>query len=252
MIGMLNQVLAEQHVPWGLRDARPPGARLTARAAGPGRARQMLEAMSRSRERGRTSAGTAAPAIEDAHDLALDDGRRVRTRPLHRDDRVKYEQAVAGLSARSRYLRFAAPIPRMSERLLEQMMSFDGHCHVVYAALTLDESAVVGVARYIRTSHDPRSAEVAIAVADDWQGYGLGRGLLGRVVERARLAGVECLVATTLGENRVAARLAHASGFSVVRRAGIYVEYELPLDVPAGRSERPRGLEPVDEQVVAA
>ena len=117
----------------------------------------------------------------------------------------------------------------MSEDLLDQMMQFDGNRHVVYAALTLDETTVVGVARYIRTTDDPQSAEVAFAVADDWQGHGLGWGLLGRVVERARLAGLDSLIATILGENRVAARLARAAGFAVVRRAEIISEYEIRL-----------------------
>ena len=159
---------------------------------------------------------------EDCRDFTLDDGRSARIRPLRPADRAKYEEAVAGLSARSRYLRFAAPLPRMSEDLLDQMMQIDGNRHVVYAALTLDETTVVGVARYIRTTDDPQSAEVAFAVADDWQGHGLGWGLLGRVVERARLADLDSLIATTLSENRVAARLLRAGGFSAVRRSGIY------------------------------
>ncbi len=162
--------------------------------------------------------------------FALDDGRGVRIRPMRPADRAKYEEAVAGLSARSRYLRFAAPIRRMSDGLLDQMLRFDGNRHVVYAALTADETTVVGVARYIRTADDPQSAELAIAVADDWHGHGLGRELVGRVVEHARLARLDSLIAMTLSENHVAARLALAAGFSVARKAGIYTEYEMCLN----------------------
>ncbi len=50
------------------------------------------------------------------HDsLVLVDGRSVLVRHLRPDDRDMYRAAVAGLSARSRYLRFAAPLPRLSE-----------------------------------------------------------------------------------------------------------------------------------------
>jgi RimJ/RimL family protein N-acetyltransferase len=192
----------------------------------------------RGRRRGDASGGKSDNALlhlaGDSRGFVLYDNRIVRIRPLRLTDRAKYEKAVAGLSARSRYLRFAAPIPRMSERLLDQMMQFDGNRHVVYAALTRDETMVVGVARYVKSPADPRSAEVAIAVADDWQGHGLGRELLGRIIERARLAGLESLTATTLRENRAAARLLRAAGFSLARRAGIHTEYERRLDPVVG------------------
>jgi len=161
--------------------------------------------------------------------VALHDGRSVRVRPLRRSDREMYRDAVAGLSPRSRYLRFAAPMPRISERLLEQMMDLDGDRHVAYAALTPDETAVVGVARFVRTADDPQVAEVAIAIADEWQGRGMGSLLVAALVDRARESGLRSLTATMLSENRDAARLAHAVGFSLTGRSGIYAEYELPL-----------------------
>jgi acetyltransferase len=175
----------------------------------------------------------SAPVTLDR--FVLDDGRSVCVRHLRLGDRVIYRDAVAGLSARSRYLRFAATIPVMSHSLLNQMMDFDGHRHVVYAALTPDETTVVGVARFIGTFDDPRSAEVAIAIADDWQGGGLGSALLAKVVERAREANLNCLKATILNENRAAARLARRIGFSLAERAGIYAEYEFPLGVAPRR-----------------
>jgi acetyltransferase len=132
------------------------------------------------------------------------------------------------MSPRSRYLRFAAPMPSMSEPLLDQMMRLDASRHVVYAALTLDEMAIVGVARFVRTDQKD-VAEAAITIADDWQGHGLGFELLRSIVEHARAADIERLIATTLSENGAALRLARATGFSVSRRAGIYIEHEIDL-----------------------
>ena len=163
--------------------------------------------------------------------LVLDDGRSVCIRHLRPADRAMYRNAVEGLSARSRYLRFTAPIPCIGESLLNQMMDVDEDHHVAYAALTPDETAIVGVARFIRTAGDPQAAEIAIAVADDWQGGGLGSALLAKVVERARDANLNRLNATTISENRAATRLVGRIGFSLGRRAGIYTEYELPLGV---------------------
>ena len=151
----------------------------------------------------------------------------VAIRRLRPSDRGMYERAVAGLSPRSRYLRFAAPLPRLSKPLMDRMMSLDADRHVALAAVT-DQPAIVGVARFVATG-EPGSAEVAVAIADDWQCRGLGLELMRRVIASARGLGFRRLIATTLAENEGAARLARASGFSVTARAGIQNEHELDL-----------------------
>jgi RimJ/RimL family protein N-acetyltransferase len=165
----------------------------------------------------------------DTRELVLHTGRIVRFRALHATDRAIYERAVMDLSPRSRYLRFFAPLPRLSERLLDQMTQADGHQHVAYVALTPDEATAVGVVRYIRDARDPQTGEVAIAVADEWQRGGLGGQLLTQTVEHARLAGLESLTATTLRENSGAARLLQMLGFSAEGASGPYSEHRLRL-----------------------
>lgn len=232
MTGSPNHTLAQRRVQ-ELRPETSGTRRATSSCIESRPARRVLAGAVRGLECRGAGAGAngnaTLPPAEGFRCFTLEDGRAVRVRPLRVSDRAKYVEAVAGLSPRSRYLRFAAPIPRMSDRLLDQMMQFDGDRHVVYAAFTPDETAVVGVVRYIRSAHAPQSAEVAIAVADDWQGHGLGRQLFELVVEHARLAGLYSLIATTLTENRVAAQLVRAIGFSLARRAGIYTEYEMHL-----------------------
>ncbi len=166
----------------------------------------------------------------ETREVLLRDRRMVRVRALRPNDRNLYERAVVDLSPRSRYLRFLAPIAKPSERLLDQMTQTDGFMHVAHLALTADETAGVGVVRYVRSPADPQIAETAIAVADDWQGYGLGVELLRQTAEHARLAGVEALTATTLRENTGAVRLLRATGFEPVRAgAELYAEYRMPL-----------------------
>jgi acetyltransferase len=160
---------------------------------------------------------------------SLDDRRTVRVRPLRPTDRATYERAVLDLSPRSRFLRFFAPIAKPSERLLDHMTQTDGHRHLAYVALTPDEITAVGVVRYVRTAEDPQVGEIAIAVADDWQGSGLGRQLMGHTVEHARAAGLESLAATTLRENAGGARLLQAVGFSVMGSSGPYRAHQMRL-----------------------
>jgi RimJ/RimL family protein N-acetyltransferase len=165
--------------------------------------------------------------------LTLDGGRRVRVRPLRSSDRARYRDAVAALSPRSRYLRFAAPLPpQMTASLLDQMMQFDEDRHVVYVGLTADERRIVGVARFVADAAVDRG-EVAIAVADEWQRAGLGAALLAKIIERARIAGMRGLIATTLVENVGAARLARSCGFRPTGTDSGYREYELPLRLAA-------------------
>jgi ribosomal protein S18 acetylase RimI-like enzyme len=165
----------------------------------------------------------------DTLELVLRDEHVLRVRALRRTDRAIYERAVMNLSPRSRYLRFFAPIPRLSDPLLDQMTQTDGYRHVAYVALTLDESRALGVVRYVSSADDPNEAEVAIAVADDWQRRGLGGQLLRQAVEHARLAGLESLTATTLRENSGAAGLLQASGFSAAGTSGPYAEHRMRL-----------------------
>ena len=153
----------------------------------------------------------------------------VRVPPLRPTDRVIYETAVMDLSPHSRYLRFFAPIAKPSERLLDQMTQTDGHRHVAYVALTPDETKAVGVVRYVRADDEALVGEVAIAVADDWQGHGLGAQLVSHTIEHARSAGLDSLAATTLRENSGGARLMQAVGFSVVGGSGCCREHLMRL-----------------------
>jgi acetyltransferase len=172
---------------------------------------------------------TAMIFPRETREFLLDDRRTVCVRPLRPTDRATYERAVIDLSPRSRYLRFFAPLAKPSERLLDQMTQTDGHRHVAYVALTPDGTTAVAVVRYVRSADEPQAGEVAIAVADDWQGHGLGVQLLRHTVEHARLAGLQRLAATTLRENAGGARLLRAVGFSVVGGSGPYREHHMRL-----------------------
>src|SRR4051812_19928595 len=165
----------------------------------------------------------------DSYDLRLSGSRSIRLRPLRPTDRDLYARAVTDLSPRSRYLRFLAPIRKPSEKLIDEMTKIDGRMHVAYVALTPDETNAVGVVRYVRTAGDPDLAEAAIAIADEWQGLGLGGELMTQTIAHAAQSGVRALLATTLHENAGAARLLQASGFSPVTAEGLYVEHRLAL-----------------------
>ena len=89
----------------------------------------------------------------------------------------------------------------------------------------------VGVARFVRSESDPEVAEVAVAVADDRQGQGIGSELLHRLTERARDEGIRRFSGSILEENRPMRELmAELGDVRVTDRAAgaIEVEVELP------------------------
>src|SRR5581483_11989197 len=60
----------------------------------------------------------------------------------------------------------------------------------------------VAIGRFVRDAEHPERAEVAITVADEWQRHGLGKILLGRLVDRARDEGIRTFTALVSMDNR--------------------------------------------------
>jgi len=168
----------------------------------------------------------------NAH-VQLRDGSVVALRPLERADRAQLGEAIMRLSERSRYLRFASPMPVLRSADLDRLADVD---HVDREALLAVDPATrwgVAVARYAQMPEEPGVADMAITVADAWQGRGLGSLLLARIVLRARENGYRELRATTLAENRRARALVRAAGFAVRGRDGPVIEYQRALALPS-------------------
>jgi acetyltransferase len=138
--------------------------------------------------------------------VLLSDGRRAIVRPMWPQDAAAEESFFADLSTQSSYRRFLFAVRALPEAVLRLLTEIDLHRHVALVALA-DESAdgeealtIVADARYVR-SDDGCDAETAVAVADDWQGIGLGTALMRRLAEHARQAGVRRLHGDILADN---------------------------------------------------
>lgn len=161
----------------------------------------------------------------------LNDGRLVRVRPIVPADRGRLAGGFARLSARSRYLRFHAPVVELSEQKLDYLTDVDFREHVAWVALSLHEPGMpgVGVARFVRDRLQTGHAEFAITVLDDWQGIGLGALLLRTLLASAAERGIERLVAPVLAENEAALRLIERLGGYGARVEDDVVEMVLPV-----------------------
>jgi RimJ/RimL family protein N-acetyltransferase len=142
-------------------------------------------------------------------DAVLRDGRRVRLRPVSRDDAPKLADALGRMSRQSRYFRFHRHVERLTEQQLHYLTDLDYERHVAWAAVSLDEPGEpgAGLARFVRDDADGSSGEFAVAVVDAYQGVGLGQLLMETLLCAAGLRGVRELRASVLADNHGALRL---------------------------------------------
>jgi len=124
--------------------------------------------------------GRADAAIE------LRDGSLVRLRQGHSSDKELLIRGFARLSPESRYRRFLAATPELTEEMVRYLTQIDHRDHEAIIALEDKTGEGIGVARYVRSKERPDVAEVAVTVVDDWQGRGLGTLLLEAISARAR------------------------------------------------------------------
>jgi acetyltransferase len=156
------------------------------------------------------SGSTAAPAARRYPRSLIDrvrlaDGREVIVRPVLAKDAAAAQDFVRALSPASRLRRFHFGLRELPLSMLQAMTRVDHDRHVAVIAETLDddescEPPIVADARYVRDD-DGTTAEFAIAVADDWQGEGLGRALLQRLARHAARHGITHLVGDVLPGN---------------------------------------------------
>jgi acetyltransferase len=150
--------------------------------------------------------------------VRLPGGETLLVRPIRPEDAALEMAFVDALSPESRRLRFQSAIRRLTPTMLARFTQIDYDREMALVAIDHagGRDREVGVARYIRLP-DGRSCEFAIVLADDWQGRGLGRTLMSRLVEVARAAGLERMVGHVLATNQPMLRLCEGLGFSIGR-----------------------------------
>ena len=156
-------------------------------------------------------------------------------RPIRADDKRLLADGLRRLSDESVHRRFLTPKRSFSSSELRYLTEVNAIDHVALIAEDPTEPVrrLIAVGRFVRLSEDAEAAEIAIVVADNWQGRGLG-SLLGRhLAHAARNRGIRRFTATMAADNRPAHRLmASLTSHLEQRHAGGGVD-ELVLDIAA-------------------
>jgi acetyltransferase len=142
------------------------------------------------------------------------DGKTVTIRPIRPEDADLEQEFVRNLSPETKYFRFMNTLRELSPAQLVRLTQIDYDREMAFVALTeIDGKEIeIGVARYA-TNPDGESCEFAIVVADDWQGKGLARRLMGVVIDTARSRGVKYMNGDFLTENRRMIQFVASLGF---------------------------------------
>lgn len=148
-------------------------------------------------------------------DSLLIDGSGVRLRPILPSDEVLVADFHRSLSKESVYLRYFGAVSDLSKRDLERATNPNYETSMAIVALVAER--LIGVASYERLDGS-NAAEVAFAVADEYQGRGVGTLLLESLAAYAREQGIEQFVADTLPENSVMIAVFEDAGMSEISR----------------------------------
>lgn len=113
------------------------------------------------------------------------------------------------LSPQSAQRRFLSPKRSFSRTELRYLTEVDGLDHVAFVAEYPSAPArrLIAVGRFVRLDDDPRAAEVAVTVADEWQHRGLGTMLGKHLAHAARNRDIRRFTATMASDNVAAHRL---------------------------------------------
>jgi ribosomal protein S18 acetylase RimI-like enzyme len=141
--------------------------------------------------------------------LTARSGAVVRIRAIRPSDRFRLRRFDAGLSERSRSLRYLGFMPPMTEQSAAGLAAPDFAQRFAFVAVA--GRRVVGDCRLVPATD--RGVEMAIAVSDDWQGSGLGPALLETALRTAAERGITEVIAEVRYDNQRMSRILRRYGF---------------------------------------
>lgn len=173
-------------------------------------------------------------------DILLRDGGTARIRPITPDDAGRLVEFYEQVSDQSKYFRFFAPYPRLSDKDVRRFTHHDFVNRVALAVVIRDR--FIATVRYDRIDAEGRpsdsgtDAEVAFLVQDAHQGRGVASALLEHIAAVAQERGIRRFQAEVLPENRKMVKVFTDAGYTQRRSFAdgvVHLEFDLE---PTARS----------------
>ena len=142
------------------------------------------------------------------------DGTQIEIRPIRPEDADIEAEFVRKLSPETKYSRFMSVLGELTASMLARLTQIDYDSEMAFIATVHqgDKEVEIGVCRYSGNA-DQESCEFAVVVADDWQRRGLGRKLMGVLIETARDRGLKYMNGMFLAKNEGMLRFVQELGF---------------------------------------
>ncbi len=167
-------------------------------------------------------------------DILLRDGGTARIRPITPADAGRLVEFYEQVSDQSKYFRFFAPYPRLSDKDVRRFTHHDFVNRVGLAVVVRDH--FIATVRYDRIDAEGRpsetgtDAEVAFLVQDAHQGRGVASALLEHIAAVAQERGIRRFQAEVLPENRKMVKVFTDAGYTQHRSFAdgvVHLEFDL-------------------------
>lgn len=167
-------------------------------------------------------------------DILLRDGGTARIRPITPADAGRLVEFYEQVSDQSKYFRFFAPYPKLSEKDVRRFTHHDFVNRVALAVVVRDR--FIATVRYDRIDAEGRpsdsgtDAEVAFLVQDAHQGRGVASALLEHIAAVAQERGIRRFQAEVLPENRKMVKVFTDAGYTQHRSFAdgvVHLEFDL-------------------------
>lgn len=154
-------------------------------------------------------------------------GGQLQLRPVRPEDATALQAFITGCPQEDLYLRFFGALRYLPHSQLARLTQIDYDREMAFLAVAADGS-IVAEARAV-TDPDNQRAEFAILVRHDWQGRGVGRRLLARLIEYCRERETGVLFGEVMTSNARMLDLCRASDFRCDSSASGVVRVSLTL-----------------------
>jgi len=149
--------------------------------------------------------------VDLEQDIEIEGGRTAVLRPIKPTDEGALREMFYSLSEDTIYHRFFSSLQSMPHERLQEFLKVDYKREMAMVATIgerQEESRMVGIGRYV-LNPQTNMAEVALLVADDFQGRGLGTSMLEGLSAAAKSHGIAGFVADVMVENKAMLTLFH-------------------------------------------
>jgi acetyltransferase len=151
----------------------------------------------------------------------MKDGREVTIRPIRAEDEPLMRDFHQSLSDRTVYLRYLSPM-MLSERVTHDRlarMSHNDYNREIALVVEGEENskpAIFAVGRLSKFRGQDEDARLSMLVSDQYQGQGLGKELINRLIQVAKREGIKQIMAGMSPENDTMRTLCRKAGFSSI------------------------------------